>query len=1140
MVEITAKSDGLDRELKRASRSADSFGRSLKSAFSVAGGILLAKAVSEVGRAVGGMAKAGLDFEAGMANVNSIAQLSSEELGKLSDRIINLANDPRITDGPAALAEGLYNIYSSGFQGADALNILQSSAMAATAGLTSTDVAAAAATAVLNAYGMSADEVSHVNDVMFQTVNDGVITYEELAKNLGNTIPIAASLGITIEELGAAYAQLTLQGQNASAAETNIAGLMRATLNPTEELTAAVGKLGYDTVEAFLKAQPPGMQMVGLLDLLEEASGGSDAELRKLVGTDEALRAVQALLTKGTGGYIKELNRMKRSSEGVGATQRALKKQMESTRYQMALAKKEFQVVGAVLMGMLAPGIGFAAEKLAGFARGIAVFLHYIDMVLDGHSRWTKSLDLLPDGFQRAARGIGLVVDAIADLYRAFQKGGIQGFMDELDRVQGDRLISGLKTIAEEAWKAFSDTFGTLAQIGLDLGVIAVKATFELAKDVVTNIWEWFKGKLGLGGAYANVGDGTQQTNNGEPITLGTVLVTAALKLGGQIAEWAGDLWGWVKEQLGVGGGTTASGFPGMGGSASGGQTIDLGTVTVSISGWLIESTASLASKIADFVSGHKAGSLAAAGLVAGGFPVASVLITIKNWEVISGAAESLGTKIGNLVKSISAEDVFNAGAAAGVAIRQGVGKIVQEAINVGEFLGDLDWSKVPGKLAEGLVTGLKVAAIGTAAIAAAIGLFIAGAVTGIVLGPEVSFDDVAAQLSEKLHSALDAVFGSPGGFKIDPNSGRAVSAEGLLGGLSPSMITDALHDIFDNLDFGFITDALDGVGDAIKAAATPTLPGWMTDTGWIDSAVATFQSAWDKIVDLKNKIAGEANGPPSSSPTYHTGPPQPSSQPGNVGGEPVTTLPNVGSGPTTVTVKVVTDLTEFHAGINEALGTGQAFAGMTFTPKISGETSLFNAAINDALGTGQTWDGMTFTSDISGDTAMFNAAINDALGTGQTWDGMTFTADINANDNASGVINSVINGLNSIPSVKTVTINTVNTSSTIPARARGGLVSEALTWVGEQGPELVSLPRGSYVHTSGQSRSMANGMRNTGAAFAQATNGSGGGNTYNITVQNAYTLEDFKDQMAEAAAVIISDSFVSEAQQQRRGQGAR
>jgi hypothetical protein len=46
--------------------------------------------------------------------------------------------------------------------------------------------------------------------------------------------------------------------------------------------------------------------------------------------------------------------------------------------------------------------------------------------------------------------------------------------------------------------------------------------------------------------------------------------------------------------------------------------------------------------------------------------------------------------------------------------------------------------------------------------------------------------------------------------------------------------------------------------------------------------------------------------------------------------------------------------------------------------------------------------------------------------------------------------------------------------------RATGGMVNENMTLVGERGPELVSLPRGSFVHTNSESKKMVGGTNNT------------------------------------------------------------
>ena len=68
-------------------------------------------------------------------------------------------------------------------------------------------------------------------------------------------------------------------------------------------------------------------------------------------------------------------------------------------------------------------------------------------------------------------------------------------------------------------------------------------------------------------------------------------------------------------------------------------------------------------------------------------------------------------------------------------------------------------------------------------------------------------------------------------------------------------------------------------------------------------------------------------------------------------------------------------------------------------------------------------------------------------------------------------IITAVVNGIRSISIVGAIG----NIVSSITKRATGGAAS-GLTWVGERGPELVNLPRGSYVNSNSTSRRMTSG----------------------------------------------------------------
>lgn len=73
--------------------------------------------------------------------------------------------------------------------------------------------------------------------------------------------------------------------------------------------------------------------------------------------------------------------------------------------------------------------------------------------------------------------------------------------------------------------------------------------------------------------------------------------------------------------------------------------------------------------------------------------------------------------------------------------------------------------------------------------------------------------------------------------------------------------------------------------------------------------------------------------------------------------------------------------------------------------------------------------------------------------------------------------------------------------------RSTGGIVGEDITLVGEKGPELVSLPRGSKVHTNNQSKNM---IRN-------------GGNVINVTVNANGTSDGEIRKIANKVANIIN-----------------
>jgi TP901 family phage tail tape measure protein len=308
---------------------------------------------------------AAIGFDRAMRNVNSIAKLSEDALGDLSKQVLALAKESG--QAPQTLAEGLYDVVSSGFAARDAIVVLRASAKAATAGLTDTKTAAKAVSAALNAYHLPARKAADVSDVLFETVNRGVLSFEELAQNMGDLVPAAAPLGVTLEEVGAAIATITLQGVPAAEAATRVKNVMLQLASPSEELTDLLEKQGFASGEAAIEAEG----FVGVLELLDKATDGNVTATSKLTPEIRALMGAVGLTGKNLRTYKDNLEAMEDANRGAGATAEAFAEQGKSISVQWDKAKA----------GLTAAAIGLATswfpavEQAVGLASDFAGWL---------------------------------------------------------------------------------------------------------------------------------------------------------------------------------------------------------------------------------------------------------------------------------------------------------------------------------------------------------------------------------------------------------------------------------------------------------------------------------------------------------------------------------------------------------------------------------------------------------------------------------------------------------------------------------------------------------------------------------------------------------------------------------------------
>ncbi|MBT9143182.1 MAG: hypothetical protein DDT29_01581 [Dehalococcoidia bacterium] len=265
--------------------------------------------------------KMAMDFNASMADVATLIPGNIKRVEELKTTVQDMAVE--VGKSTADLTRGLYQVISAFGDTADTAKILEINAKAAAAGLSTTEEAIALTSAVTKAYGdTSATAVGKVSDLALQTVRLGQTTFPELAASMGKVTPLAAAMGITMEDLFGTMATLT--GVTGSAAEvsTQLRAVLQGLMTPSKEMEAAITSLGYANGAAMLESR--GLQES--LIALHGVAGGSAIELAGLWGSVEAGVAIMALTEGQAGSFDAKLKEMQTTA---GATDVAFKEQTE-------------------------------------------------------------------------------------------------------------------------------------------------------------------------------------------------------------------------------------------------------------------------------------------------------------------------------------------------------------------------------------------------------------------------------------------------------------------------------------------------------------------------------------------------------------------------------------------------------------------------------------------------------------------------------------------------------------------------------------------------------------------------------------------------------------------------------------------
>ena len=330
------------------------------------------------------------NFERAMDRVGAISRATDEDMARLTEtaRMLGATTEWSASDA----AQGMQFLAMAGFQTQEMIDTMPGLLNLATAGAVDLGEASDIAASMLRGFGLQASDMGRVADVMVNTFTTSNTNLTGLGETMKYVAPVAAAMGLSIEEVSAAVGQLGNAGIQGSQAGTSLRMMLTRLAAPTARGRRVLEELGVATVDSSGNLR----DLNGILaDMSVAMRGFGNAEQQQMISHlfgVEALSAATILLGQaGTGN----LERYTESLRITGSAAQVAGVQADNT----VGAWKEFQS---------------AVEELA-IITGNAL-LPVLTDTLDAFSGTIVKLGQLAERYPQVTRAIVLITSALITL----------------------------------------------------------------------------------------------------------------------------------------------------------------------------------------------------------------------------------------------------------------------------------------------------------------------------------------------------------------------------------------------------------------------------------------------------------------------------------------------------------------------------------------------------------------------------------------------------------------------------------------------------------------------------------------------------------------------------------------------------
>lgn len=411
-----------------------------------------------IGLAMAGVAvnEAG-QFEGAMQEIGTLFGATDEQVRGLADGILEFSQSS--ARSIEQITASVYQAISTGTDYADAIGFVAQAERLAVTGRADLAEVTTVLSAVMNAYGASAEEASQYSDILFTTVQQGATSVPELASSLSGVTSIASAAGVSFQDVSAAIAAITASGTGTSETITQLRALISELLKPSDDLKDALGGVSLEA---------DGLD--GVIARLAEVTGGSAEKMVQLFGSTEAVQSALTLANDSAGNYAGSITAM---GEAMGVTEReAERMRQQFTEVNQTFAniiQATFINAGLPILDEYSDVIGALGDLFRGvqFSLDRGAFDPIYDAIEDGSDVITEFLQGVAEALPEALAAVDFegLIAAFSDL-----SGAIGGLFGDLDLTKPEDLqeaiqfiINGIEVLTRYSSSAV-ESFGPFVQ----------------------------------------------------------------------------------------------------------------------------------------------------------------------------------------------------------------------------------------------------------------------------------------------------------------------------------------------------------------------------------------------------------------------------------------------------------------------------------------------------------------------------------------------------------------------------------------------------------------------------------------------------------------------------------------------------